>query len=169
MEMELGAIRWGDMIYSLLMFIVLFLLLRRYAFGPLMGVMEKRAKQIEEDLEHAKQNRAEAEKLLEQQRAELAQAKQDAKTILDNARTTSEKQADEIIRTAKEEVEQYKSVARKEIEREKEKAIEALRQEMGKLSVLLASKVIEKELDPQQQQQLIDDYLKEVGTKKWVQ
>ncbi|EGL81796.1 ATP synthase F0, B subunit [Caldalkalibacillus thermarum TA2.A1] len=167
--LELGSVRWGDMLFSLLMFIILFLLLRKYAFGPLMNVMEKRANQIEKDLEEAKRNRAEAEKLLAEQRANLEQAKKDAKTILENARNTSEKQAEEIIRAAKAEVDQYKSVARKEIEREKEKAVEALRKEMGQLSVLLASKVIEKELDPKQQQQLIDDFLKEVGTKKWVQ
>src|SRR5690606_33306666 len=125
--MELGTIRWGDMLFSLVMFIILFLLLRKYAFGPLMGVMEKRARQIEDDLENAKQNRLEAEKLLEEQRAELAQARQEAKAIIDNARTTSEKQAEEIIQAAREEVEQYKQVARQEIEREREKAIEALR------------------------------------------
>lgn len=166
---ELGAIRWGDMLYSLIMFIILFLLLRRYAFGPLMGIMEKRAQQIEDDLKQAEQNRAEAEQLLKEQRAELEQAKKDAQQILENARATSEKQAEEIIQAAREEVEQLKSVAQKEIEREREKAVEALRREMGTLSVLLAAKVIEKELDPEQQQQLIDQYLKEVGNQKWVQ
>lgn len=167
--MELGTIRWGDMLFSLVMFIILFLLLRKYAFGPLMGVMEKRARQIEDDLENAKQNRLEAEKLLEEQRAELAQARQEAKAIIDNARTTSEKQAEEIIQAAREEVEQYKQVARQEIEREREKAIEALRREVGQLSVLLASKMIQTELDEKRHEKLINDYLEEVGKKKWLQ
>jgi F-type H+-transporting ATPase subunit b len=165
----LGAIRWGDMLYSLIMFIILFVLLRKYAFGPLMGVMEKRARQIEDDLENAKKNRAEAEKLLEEQRAELARARQEAKTIIDHARTTSEKQAEEIIKAAREEVDQYREAARQEIEREREKAIEALRREVGQLSVLLASKVLGNELDQKRHEQLINDYLEEVGKKKWLQ
>lgn len=165
----LGAIRWGDMLYSLVMFIILFLLLRKYAFGPLMGIMEKRANQIEEDLANAKKNRAEAEKLLEEQRAELAKARQEAKAILDNARTTSEKQAEEILNRARQEAEEFKQQARLEIEREREKAVEALRREVGQLSVLLASKLIEKELDEAQHQALIDHYMKEVGNKKWLQ
>lgn len=167
--MELGNIQWGSMIYSIIMFIILFVLLRKYAFGPLMGVMEKRANEIEESLEHAKKERETAEQLLAEQRAELEQARKDAKTILDNARVTSEKQAAEIIRTAKEETEQMKTVARKEIDREREKAIEAFRTEVGKLSILLAGKVIENEIDENKQKQLIDNYLEEVGAKKWVQ
>lgn len=163
------TIQWGTMLYSLFIFIILFLLLRKYAFGPLMNIMEQRALKIEADLTTAEKNREEAARYLEEQKQALDQARQDAQTILENARVTSEKQAEEIKRLAKEEAEQFKSVARAEINREKEQAIEALRAELGALTVALASKVIEKELDATKQEELIADYLKEVGTKKWVQ
>lgn len=165
----LGDIRWGDTLFSLGAFIILFLVLRRYAFGPLMGIMEERAKNIEADLEQAKENRQEAEQLLATQRQELDIARKDADKIIDNARATSEKQAASIMQTARQEVEQIKTVARKELEREKEQAIEALRAEFGQISVLLAEKVMKKEIDDKQQEKLVNDYLKEVGNKKWVQ
>lgn len=162
-------IEWGTMLYSLFIFIILFLLLRKFAFGPLMNIMEKRAQKIEDDLAQAEKYREEAKQYLEEQREALEQARREAQTILENARLTSEKQADEIKRLAKEEAEQLKNAAIDEINREKEQAIEALRSELGSLTVALASKVIEKELDAAKQEALIADYLKEVGTKKWVQ
>lgn len=167
--MEMFNIQWGTMLYSLFIFIILFLLLRKYAFGPLMNVMEERSQKIASDLEKAEQNRLDAQKYLDEQKQALDQVRQEAQTILENARLTSQKQADEILRAAREEADQFKTGAREEITREKEQAIEALRSELGSLTVALASKVIEKELDQSQQQKLIADYLKEVGTRKWVQ
>jgi F-type H+-transporting ATPase subunit b len=150
--------------YSLLVFIVLFLLLRKFAFGHVMRLMVERQNRIEADIKKAENNRIEAEKLFADQQAALEQARKDAQKILDNARVTSEKQAAEIMELARQEGEQFKKVARAEMEREKEKAVEALRTQVGQLSVLLATKVIEKELDAAQQEKLIADYLKEVGT-----
>ncbi len=160
----LGPIEWGTMGYSLLVFIVLFLLLRKFAFGHVMRLMVERQNRIEADIKKAENNRIEAEKLFADQQAALEQARKDAQKILDNARVTSEKQAAEIMELARQEGEQFKKVARAEMEREKEKAVEALRTQVGQLSVLLATKVIEKELDAAQQEKLIADYLKEVGT-----
>ncbi|WP_307394710.1 F0F1 ATP synthase subunit B [Bacillus horti] len=154
------------MLYSLFIFILLFLLLRKFAFGPLMKVMEERQEKISADIATAEENRLEAQRLLSEQEAALEAARADAKQILDNARATSEKQAEQIIQTAKQEIEQSKKVARAEIEREKEQAVEALRAQVGSLSVMLATKVIEKELDAQQQEKLIENYLKEVGNKQ---
>lgn len=165
----LESVQWLTMLYSLIVFIVLFYLLSKYAFGPLMKVMEDRADKIEQDISNAQQQREKAQELLAKQEALLAEARQDAQKVIENARSTAEKQSESIIQTAKEETEQFKTVARKELEREKEKAIEALRAEVGHISVLLAEKVIEKEIDAAQQQKLVDEYLKEVGSNKWVQ
>jgi F-type H+-transporting ATPase subunit b len=162
----LKSVHWGTMLYSLFIFIILFLLLRRYAFGYLMRMMQERQDKIAEDIATAEKSRLEAQQLMKEQEAALNEARQDAQKVLENARQTSEKQAEKIISDARAEVEQFKKVARAEIEREKEQAIEALRAQVGTLSVMLATKVIEKELDEEQQQKLISDYLAEVGKKQ---
>lgn len=162
----LSSIEWGTMLFSLFIFMILFLLLRKFAFGPLMKVMEERQEKIADDIATAEKNRLDAQRLISEQEAALAAARADAQKVLENSRVTSEKQAEQIIQAAKQEVEQFKKVARAEIEREKEQAIEALRAQVGSLSVMLATKVIEKELDAKQQEKLIADYLKEVGSKK---
>lgn len=161
-----SKVEWGTMLFSLLIFMILFLLLRKFAFGPLMRVMEERQEKIADDIATAEKNRVEAQRLMSEQEAALAAARADAQKVLENSRVTSEKQAEQIIQTAKQEAEQFKKVARAEIEREKEQAIEALRAQVGSLSVMLATKVIEKEIDAKQQEKLIADYLKEVGSKK---
>jgi F-type H+-transporting ATPase subunit b len=156
-------IQWGTVLFQLATFIILLLLLRKFALKPLMGIMVDRQEKIANDIATAEKNRIEAQELMKEQQKALDAARKDATQILENARATSEKQADEIMKTTKAEVEQLKKVARDEIKREKEQAVEALREQVGALSVMLASKVIEKELDAAQQEKLVKDYLKEVG------
>lgn len=159
-------IQWGTSLFTLATFIILLLLLRKYALKPLLGIMIDRQEKIANDIATAEKNRFEAQELLNEQMKELEVARKDATQIIDNARATSEKKAAEIIKTVKEEMDQFKKVARAELNREKEQAVEVLRSEVGALSVMLATKVIEKELDAKQQEKLIADYLEEVGTKK---
>lgn len=159
-------VQWGTALYQLVVFIVLFLLLRKYALGPLVGVMEARQRKIQSDIAAAEKNRDEALKLIEEQKAELKAARQDAAKIMENARLTAEKQAEDIVSKAKEEAEQFKKNAQMDINREKEQAMSALREQVGALSVMLATKIIEKELDNNQQEKLVSDFLKEVGEAK---
>lgn len=159
-------VQWGTVLFTLATFLILLLLLKKYALKPLMGIMIARQEQIANDIATTEKNRLEAQALISEQLKELEVARKDATKIIENARATSEKQAEEIINTTKAEVDQFKKVARAELNREKEQAIEALRAQVGTLSVMLATKVIEKELDAKQQEKLVADYLKEVGTKK---
>jgi F-type H+-transporting ATPase subunit b len=156
-------IQWGTVLFQLATFIILLLLLRRFALKPLMGIMIDRQEKIASDLATAEKNRLEVQELLKEQQKALDAARKDASKILENARATSDKQAEEIMKATKAEVEQLKKVARDEIKREKEQAVEALREQVGALTVMLASKVIEKELDAAQQEKLVKGYLKEVG------
>lgn len=159
-------IQWGTAIYQLVMFLLLLFLLSRFALKPLMGVMEARQNKIANDISTAEKNREESLKILEEQKAELAAARQDATKIIENARVSAEKQADDIVAKAMAEAEQFKKNAQTEITREKEQAMAALRDQVGALSVMLATKIIEKELDQNQQEKLVSDFLKEVGEVK---
>lgn len=161
--MEGIEITWGTTLYQLVVFIVLLLLLKRYALGPLLNVMQTRQDKIENDLAEAEKNRQEAEQFLTQQREELEKARREAQDIIERAKSTADKQAQHLLNQAREEAERQQEEARKEIQREKEQALSAVRDQVGALSVMLASKIIEKELDEEAQKTLVDDYLKEVG------
>ncbi len=157
--------RWESFVYAIVAFGILYWLLNRYAFGPLFGIMEKRREMIQEQLNSAEKNRAEADQFIEEQKQALQQARKEAYDIIEQARVTSSKQADDIVQTARNESVRIKEDALQEIESEKNKAVAALKAQVSGLSVLIASKIIEKQVDEQSQKELVDQYLQNVGNK----
>jgi F-type H+-transporting ATPase subunit b len=153
----------GTMLFQLVAFLVLMGLMIRYALRPVMGVMEKRQAYIDEQINTAEKNRAEAERLVAEQREELEKARKEPRELLERAKAQKEREAEAIIKEAQERAERMIQEASKEIAREKEKALAELRDQVGQLTVLLASKVLEKEVDAKQQSKLVDRYLQQVG------
>lgn len=153
----------GDIIFQLLMFLILMALLKKYAWAPLMGIMTKREEHIAGEINSAENSRLEAKKLLEEQRQTLKEARAEAQGMIENARKQGDVQREEIITTARSEAERIKETAKLEISQEKEKAVAAIREQVASLSVLIASKVIEKELTAQDQDKLIKEYIQEAG------
>ncbi|MGG1677909.1 F0F1 ATP synthase subunit B [Neobacillus sp. NRS-1170] len=156
-------VNYGDIIFQLIMFIVLLALLKKFAWGPLMGIMKQREEHVVSEISAAESSRAEAKKLLEEQRSLLKEARAEAQTLMENARKQGDLQREEIVVAARSEAERIKEAAKLEIDQQKEKAVAAIREQVASLSVLIASKVIEKELTAQDQDQLINEYLKEAG------
>lgn len=159
----LGPFHLLDAVYQLVGFFVLLLLLKKFALGPVMDMMQKREKHVADQISQAEKNREESEKFLAEQREAIQAARREAREIVENTKKSSEQQAEEIIANAKKEAERMKEIALAEINQEKESAISALREQVSTLSVLVASKVIEKELDEKEQEKLISETLKEVG------
>ncbi|WP_090239820.1 F0F1 ATP synthase subunit B [Fictibacillus solisalsi] len=158
-----GGVNGGDILFQLLAFIILMLLLRKYAWGPLMGIMKERQTFITNEIEAAEASRKEAEEHLAAQIEELKQAREEARAIIENAKKQGEAQGEAIIQASREEAERVKESALADIASEREKAVATLRKEVASLSVMIASKVIAKELDERSQEKLIQDYLQEAG------
>ncbi|MFC6334944.1 F0F1 ATP synthase subunit B [Paenibacillus septentrionalis] len=156
---------WTSTVFTIIAFLLLLWLLNKYAFGPLFGVMEKRRQLIQEQMNAAENSRVAAEASMAEQKAALDEARKEAYAIIEQARATSSKQADDIVASAKNEATRLKDEALKDIESEKNKAISALRTEVGGISVQIASKIIEKQVDEKSQEEIVDKYLKEVGNK----
>ncbi|MCF6138903.1 F0F1 ATP synthase subunit B [Pseudalkalibacillus berkeleyi] len=158
-----GGFNAGDIIYQLFAFLVLLFLLRKYAWGPLMGIMKERESHISNEINEAEKSREEAKTYLDQQTEALKEARKEAQALIEAAKKQGEQQGEDILKAAREEANRMKESALSEIESEKEQAVLTLRNEVASLSVQIASKVISKELDEQAQQKLVNDYLKEVG------
>ncbi|TVY09289.1 F0F1 ATP synthase subunit B [Paenibacillus cremeus] len=150
-------------IISLIAFGILYFLLQKYAFGPLFGIMEQRRSHITSEIQTAEQNRKQSEQLLNEQKEAIQAARKDAYDMIEQAKLTSGKQADEIIQLAKAEAARLKEEAIRDIENEKNKAVASLKSQVSAMSVLIASKIIEKQIDEKSQEQLVEHYLKEVG------
>ncbi|WP_214480942.1 F0F1 ATP synthase subunit B [Bacillus sp. SM2101] len=153
----------GDILAQLIIFLILLLLLKKFAWGPLMGIMKQREEHIANEITTAEQSSKEAQGLLEEQRQLLKDARKEAQELIEGAKKIGEEQKNDIVNAARIEAERVKDSATQAIEQEKEQAIAALREQVASLSVLIASKVIEKELNEQDQEKLINDYIQEVG------
>lgn len=160
-------ILWENIVITILAFALLYWLLNRFAFGKLFAVMEQRRELVRGQLEEAKQTREQATVYVEEQKEALKQARQDAFEIIEQAKQSSSKQAHDLLDQAKADATRLKHEAVRDIESERTKAVEALRGEIGAFSVNIASKLIEREVEnnPADQEKLVEQYLKEVGSK----
>jgi F-type H+-transporting ATPase subunit b len=161
-----SGVNWGDIVFQLVMFIILMVLLKKFAWGPLMGIMKQREDHVSNEITAAENSRQESKKLLEEQRSLLKEARTEAQTLIEGARKQGDVQREEIITTARVEAERIKESAKLEIDQQKEKAVAAIREQVASLSVLIASKVIEKELSAADQEKLINEYIQEAGEER---
>jgi F-type H+-transporting ATPase subunit b len=165
-QAAIGGFRGGDMLFALVSFAALLWLLKKYAWGPLMNKMEERENYIANEIDTAERNRVEAEKAAKEANEQLSATRKEAQQIIENAKKAGQEQEQAIIQAAEAAAVRLKKSAEEDIAREKEKAIEALQAQVATLSVQIATKVIEKEINAQDQEQLISDYIKEVGEER---
>jgi F-type H+-transporting ATPase subunit b len=154
---------FGTMIFQLVCFLILMAIVAKFGMRPMMQVMKKRQDYIDTEITAAEKARERSEEALEKQKKALEEARDEAYQIIERAKKQSETQGEKILAEAKEQAERTLEEARAEIEREREKAVAALRKQTAELSVMLASKIIEKELDQEQQAKEIDEFLKQAG------
>ncbi|MGG4554140.1 F0F1 ATP synthase subunit B [Paenibacillus woosongensis] len=161
------TVLWENIIITMLAFGILYWLLNKFAFGKLFEVMEKRRELVLGQLEEAKQTREQANAYVEEQKEALSQARQEAYEIIEQSKQSSSKQARDLLEQAKQDATRLKNEAVRDIENERNKAVESLRGEIGAFSVNIASKLIEREVEnnPEEQEKLVNQYLKEVGSK----
>lgn len=159
----IGGMKVADSIVAVLFFLLLLFILKKIAWGPLVKVMEERENFVANEIDSAEQNRKEAEVALQKANEQLQQTRAESQQMIEDARAMGIQQEEEIVKAAHTEAERIKKAAQEEIRNEKERAIKALQDQVASLSVLVASKVIEKEVSEQDHDSLIADYIKEVG------
>ncbi|WP_277586775.1 F0F1 ATP synthase subunit B [Psychrobacillus antarcticus] len=152
-----------DSLATLFFFILLMALLKKVAWGPLMGIMTQREELIASEIAAAENSRGESERLLEEQRDLLKEARTVALAIVENAKKQGDASREEIITIARSEAIRLKESAIREIDTEKERAIAAVREEVVSLSVLAASKVLEKEISEEDNRALIEATIAKAG------
>ena len=156
----LGAgVEWGTTIVTLATFVILIILLKKFAWGPLKEVMDKRERDINKDIDDAEQAKINAQKLEEENRKTLKETQDEVQKILDDAKIQARKQHEEIIHEANEKANGMIETAQSEINSQKERAISDINNQVSELSVLIASKVLRKEISEQDQKELVEKYL----------
>jgi len=166
MDNPLVQVDPGLFIWTILTFLVLLGLLAKFAWGPLLEILEKRQETIRQSLEDAKQARKELEHIHEESRAIISEARTQAQTIVANSRSEAEKLKAELKQKAKSEADSMVQEAETQIQVVKEKALAEIRGEVVDLSLRIASKLIRKNLSREDNLSLIEDSLKELGFRR---
>ncbi|MGL4521090.1 MAG: F0F1 ATP synthase subunit B [Bacilli bacterium] len=160
---EAGPFPWGNILVQLFAFIILMFLLKKYAFGPLMKIMKEREETVAKQMDDAEKHFADAQTLIAEQKEITRTLRQDSQAQYEQAKRQAEELKQQIIADARKEADNIKEKAVRDIALERDQAIKQLREEIATISVLVAEKVIHKQLDANDQSELIAKYIQEVG------
>ncbi|MGB4442407.1 MAG: F0F1 ATP synthase subunit B [Coriobacteriia bacterium] len=162
--MELIIPNTTEMWVNIVAFLILFVVLAKFAFPPITKMLDERADKIRESLEKAEDTRVEAERLLDEYKVQMAEARAEATQVIEQGRKVAESMKAEILAKAKEEAEAEKLKAIEAIKAEKNAAMAEIKGEVADLSVAVAGKIIGSSLTKADHAALIDKYLTEVGS-----
>lgn len=144
-------------------FLILLAVLYKFLYHPLMGMLEKRADTVRNNIETAENVKAEAYQMKEDITAELTTSRHKAQEIIAQASKAGDDAKAQIVETAREEAAKIIAKAQAEINDEKEKALTEIRDEAASLAIMAASKLIQRSLDDADHKQLVDKYIQEAG------
>ena len=154
---------WGLQIWTLVTFVILLVLLAKFAFKPIAEALDRRGETIKKSIDDAEKSRVDAKKLMEDYQKQIADARNEAGKVIEEARQLGERVRKEVVEKANTEASAVAQRAQEEIVRQKEKGIQELKDTVASLSVQIASKVIEKEVNEATHRQLIDTLIKDLG------
>ncbi len=144
-------------------FILLLVLIKKFAWSNITGIFEERAEKIASDIDRAEEARQKAEVLAQKREDELAGSRKEAKTIIENAKETAEQSKANILADAKLEAGHLKEKANQEIAQNKVEALQSVKGEVADLTISLAGKIISQNLDSHAHKTLIDQYIDQLG------
>ncbi|MFL5560442.1 MAG: F0F1 ATP synthase subunit B [Gemmatimonadaceae bacterium] len=149
----------GLMLWTLLIFIGLFFILSRYAFGPITKAVEQREQALQDAIDQAKKDREEAARILAEHRAQLEGSRAEAQKIIAEGRAVGEKLRADMLEETRAQQQDLLERARREIAGERDLAIAQIREEAVDLAIAAAGKVIEKNLDDSANRKLVEGYI----------
>ena len=144
-------------------FLLLVFLIKKFAWGNIIGILDQRAQKISDDIDGAESARKKAEDLAQKREEALAGSREEAATIVETAKETAEKNKASILADTTEEVSRLKQKANQEIAQSKAEALKSIKGDVADFSIDLASKIIGQTLDKEAQSQLIDSYIDKLG------
>lgn len=157
------SINPSTLIATIINFVILYLILKKFFFAKIAAIIEEREELINEKLDNAEEEITKARILAIENEKILKKAREEGKLITQQEKAKADKIYHEIIEEANEEAKVIILRARKEITREREKAEAQLKTQVVDLAMELAEKIIEKNIDEDKNRELIEDFITKVG------
>jgi F-type H+-transporting ATPase subunit b len=155
-------VNFGLFFWTWLVFLALFLILKRFAWPAILKATEERERRIRTQLEQAETMNADAAALLEEHKELMAKTKEHVHAMLADAKTVAERERESMLAKARQEQEQILERAQREIRLERERAVAELRREAVDLSLAAAGRLLETRLDSEADRRLVTEFLQSV-------
>lgn len=152
----------GLIIWTIIIFTLLLILLKKIAWGPLIKALNDRENTIQNAIVNAENLNKEAQRLIEENKKNLSEANAQSMKIIGEAKDMANKLRDEIVSKANEDSRKVIDQAKKEIEQQKESALNDLKDKISDIAINAAEKIIAETLDKDKQKKLIQDFLTQV-------
>ena len=160
------VVNGGLMIWTIVVFVLLLLVLRKFAWPVILGAVKAREAALEQQIAEAEKNRAESAALLEQHKKLLADARSQGQQMLVEAKGVAEKERAAAMERTRQEQADLLDRARRDITAEKEKAILELKREAVDLSLAAASRLIGERMTTDTDRKLVESYLSSLERSK---
>lgn len=156
----------STIIFAIINFAILVVGLKVFLYKPVCNMLDSRREEVINNLNSAEEAKLEAQKLKDEYAAQIQNARAEAQDIINQAAKIGEQTKADIVTEAREEASRLTAKAQAEIAREKTEALNEIRNEIADLAVLAAAKVVGKTIDVADHQNMVNDFVKEVGEAK---
>lgn len=165
-SLEVISVNIWQIVFSLCNLLIMFLILKKFLFGPVKKIMAERRAQVDRIYSEAEADREKASASRAEYEAKLAAARETADTIVKNATDTARRQGEAIVAEASADAARLRVKAEEDIAREKRNMLNEVRGEISSIAVEIAGKVVEKELDSAAYDGFVNDFIRNVGESK---
>ena len=161
-EYFIGFNPWTAL-FTLLNMVLTFLILKKFLFKPVNKMIDDRQREIDDLFADATQAKEQAETMREDYSRRLAEAKDTSAQIVSEATQEANRRGDEIVRQARLDADALREKASSDIALERKKALNEVKNDISRIALDIAGKVVEKELDPKEHERLIEGFLRDMG------
>ena len=159
---DIVYIDW-TLVFTWVNFFILFFILKHFLYNPVKKMLDKRKEEVEKTYSDADSAKKEAQTLKAEYETQMSTAKEQANEIIATATNRAKEQANEIVTEAREKSVAMKERAAEQIELDKRKAMSEIKDKIADLAICAAGEVVKKEIDAKENENLINDFLDNVG------
>ena len=152
----------GLMIWTMIMFLLTLFILKKYVFGPVGEMIEKRSQKIEDDISQAERSRDEAVQMLENYKVQLADARKEADELRDRGRREGERERASIVTAAEGQRERIMADTKQQVDAQSQAALQSVRGDVASIALAAAEKVTRKSLNDADHRRLVEEALQEI-------
>jgi F-type H+-transporting ATPase subunit b len=158
------SVNTGLSAWTIIIFLIVFAILAKFAFPKILGAVEERERHLAELAEAAERDRAEAASLVEEHRRLVEETRGKVQEALGEARSTAEKMRSELMEQARREHDELLARGRAEVANERAGMLEQVRRDAAELAMRAAEKLVRRSLDGDDNRRLVQEYLAQVVT-----